>query len=330
MRALGIGLGLAAAPLLAAAAGPAWAGDISGAEDHPVVTRYPGHDLRWQRIETWRPFPLPFGPVTGYRAIDDVVEIEGRVTRSFYRYEGRERDFAEVFLDYRDALAAAGFEILGEGSSTTRAGTAVGGRQWWDVYLRTNPLDDPDEAGVLAMGTSSQGGAGAVVATRDRAAGRVYVAILVEQHAEDIVATLVDVIEIAAAETGLVAIDPEAIGRDMAEKGRVVLDGLFFDFDAATLTAESDAALANIAAWLGENPGRFFVVGHTDAKGGLDYNLRLSGERAAAVVEALGAHGVETGRLDPRGVGPLVPVFTNAEDAGRARNRRVELVERPD
>jgi OOP family OmpA-OmpF porin len=71
------------------------------------------------------------------------------------------------------------------------------------------------------------------------------------------------------------------------------------------------------------------VVGHTDMKGKLGYNMDLSQRRARAVVTALtNDYGIASSRLEPQGVGPLVPVMTNQQDGGRAKNRRVELVER--
>ena len=74
---------------------------------------------------------------------------------------------------------------------------------------------------------------------------------------------------------------------------------------------------------------KFFIDGHTDSKGTYAYNSKLSSDRALAVAEALKKdYGIASDRLEPHGVGPLVPVFANGSDAGRDRNRRVELVER--
>ncbi len=119
--------------------------------------------------------------------------------------------------------------------------------------------------------------------------------------------------------------------RDSIERtGSVALYGLQFEFDSAGLTDASDATVAEIAVFLGENPElTVFVVGHTDDQGALEYNERLSGERAAAVVRALVTrHGIDPGRLSSRGIGPLAPIASNATEAGRARNRRVEIVRR--
>lgn len=304
--------------------------DIDGVREHPMVHRYPGQDIRWQQIENYLPFRIPVGPVTGYRGIDEWIHTEGRVTRTFYRYQGADRTYAEIYKNYLDAFTAEGFEILAQGLSDDRKGVAVGSRKWFGIYLSENPAGKPGEVGTVAAGTSSQGGAGAFIARKERAAGTAYVVVYVEQHAADYVGALIDIVEVAAAQTGLVVVDAEAIGRDMDEKGRVVLDGLFFDFDKATLTPDSKQALEAIASYVNANARkRFYVVGHTDGVGKLDYNTTLSANRARSVVDALSTtHGVAAGRLEPHGVGPLVPVFSNATDPGRDKNRRVELVER--
>lgn len=311
-------------------ASAAVAQDVEGVIEHPMIERYPGQVIAWQHIENYQPYKVAIGPVAGYRSIADWIETEGRVTRTFYKYEGEDRTFSEIYKNYLDALKQQGFEIIGEGMSADRKGVAVGSRQWMEVTFRANPAARPGAVGTMFAGTSSSGGAGAIVASKERAAGLAYVVVYVEQHSNNYVGTLIDIVEVEAAETGLVVVDAEAIGSDIEEYGRVVLDGIVFDFDKATLRAESNAALEAIVSYLRANPEKqFYVVGHTDSKGTFDYNRTLSADRARAVVEALkNDYDIASGRLQPHGVGPLVPVFSNGSDAGRERNRRVELVER--
>ena len=316
--------------LVFGAAVPAAAQDIDGVTEHPMISRYPGQEIRWQHIENYMPYRVPVGPVTGYRTIGEWIDTAGRVTRTFYRLEGPDRSFSEVYKNYLDALQAQDFEILAKGISEDRKGTAPGSRQWMEVLFQQNAASKPGEVGTMFSGTSSSGGAGSLVARKERAAGTVYAVINVEQHSADYVGTLIDIIEVEAAETGLVAVDPEAIGSDIDEYGRVVLDGILFDHDKATLKPESAEALTAIATYLAANPDKsFYVVGHTDSVGTFAYNSKLSADRARAVVDALRLeHGVDPARIEPHGVGPLVPAFANATDAGRERNRRVELVQR--
>ncbi|MEM9740589.1 MAG: OmpA family protein [Pseudomonadota bacterium] len=319
------------AALLTCFALPAIADDVEGAIEHPMIERYPGQDIAWQKIENYMPYEVAIGPVTSYRTIDDWVETEGRVTRTFYTLESEERTSSEVYLNYLEALEAQDFEILAQRYSGDRRGADIGSNSWIGVAYAANPITEQGApVNTLFAGTASSGGAGSIVAKKERAAGPAFVVITVEQHSTSYIGALVDIIEVEAAETGLVVVDAEAIGSDLAEYGRVVLDGLVFDFESANLLPASDPALSNIAAYLGDNPEQsFFVVGHTDSVGTFSYNYSLSGDRARAVVDALAeTHNIDRNRIEPHGVGPLAPVFTNESDASRDKNRRVELVQK--
>jgi outer membrane protein OmpA-like peptidoglycan-associated protein len=307
-------------------------GAISGAfaqQDHPILSGYPQSRIAWQDVQNFSEYRIAVGPVTGYRQIADWVDTRGRLTRSYYVLDG-ERTHADVYQNYRDALAAAGFAIIADGyfAESSRS-PAIGSRNWLETALAAVPL--PSSEGILLLaGSSTAGGSAFLAGSIERAAGTAYVAIAVTQQRADRVTYLIDVVEVDEAEIGLVSVDAEAIGRDIDEYGRVALYGLHFAHDAATLLPESDPVLAEIAAFLNARADMaFYVVGHTDSTGSLDYNRELSGQRARSVAEALvSRHGIARERLEPHGVGPLVPVFTNAVDRGREQNRRVELVQR--
>lgn len=119
----------------------------------------------------------------------------------------------------------------------------------------------------------------------------------------------------------------DALSAGLREAGRAVVPGIFFDTNKATIKPESEPALAEIAKLLAAEPKlKVYVVGHTDNVGGLDANQKLSKERAEAVARALAGKAVAAARLRAFGVGPLAPVASNADERGRAKNRRVELV----
>lgn len=125
-----------------------------------------------------------------------------------------------------------------------------------------------------------------------------------------------------------VVADAAALGAGIKAEGRVAVYGIQFDTGKAELKPASEPALQEIAKLLKAQPGlKLHVVGHTDNVAALDLNLRLSKARAEAVVAALaGRHGIAAARLIPHGVGPIAPVSSNDTEAGRAKNRRVELV----
>jgi outer membrane protein OmpA-like peptidoglycan-associated protein len=126
-----------------------------------------------------------------------------------------------------------------------------------------------------------------------------------------------------AAMEQVVQLTPEAI----AAEGKIAIYGILFDTDKAVIKPESEATLAAMTTFLRSNAAlNVFIVGHTDMQGTLERNRALSRERAAAVVAALTQRGIAAARLAADGVGPLVPVASNADDTGRALNRRVEMV----
>jgi outer membrane protein OmpA-like peptidoglycan-associated protein len=110
--------------------------------------------------------------------------------------------------------------------------------------------------------------------------------------------------------------------------GRVALYGILFDSSKAEVKPESKDTMAEIGKLLAANKSlKLLVVGHTDNVGGFAANLELSKKRADAVVAQLvSQYKVDARRLQSFGVAYASPVAPNVEEAGRARNRRVELV----
>jgi OOP family OmpA-OmpF porin len=126
-----------------------------------------------------------------------------------------------------------------------------------------------------------------------------------------------------------VVANADAFSKDIKSTGHAAVYGIYFDTGKSVVKAESAAALSEISKLLKADPAlRVHVVGHTDNVGGLDANMALSLDRANAVVRELVAkHGVAAARLKASGVGPLAPVSSNSSNDGKAKNRRVELVE---
>ncbi len=307
---------------------PAIAEDVAGSQDHPILTRFPGSEIKWYDVQAFSPYHIATGPVTGYRKIDEWTDTQGQLTRIYYELQST-KTHTEVYANYKKALEEAGFVILADGVFTQSSRKpGVGSRKWLGVAYKRNEL--PPNGIRLLAGTSTSGGTGFIAATKERAAGTVYITIGIAQYKDDIITTMIDVVEVDDVKTDLVSIDAEAIGKGILEYGRVVLDGLFFEHDKAALKATSKPALVEITAFLNTHPDKaFYVVGHTDSTGTYTYNSTLSERRAATVRKALvDDYGIKPGRLEAHGVGPLNPVFSNTSEGGRTKNRRVELVER--
>lgn len=107
----------------------------------------------------------------------------------------------------------------------------------------------------------------------------------------------------------------------------ILLRGVNFHYDTADLTQDAMSILDGVAQTLLSYPEiRLEVAGHTDSSGDDAYNLDLSQRRAEAVRSYLISKGVNTDMLGAHGYGEERPVEGNATAAGRAENRRVELL----
>ena len=103
--------------------------------------------------------------------------------------------------------------------------------------------------------------------------------------------------------------------------------GILFDFDSSNLKATAKDNIKTLAGSLNEYPNtEIKVIGHTDNKGTESYNLGLSEKRAAAVKAYAVSQGVPSSRLTTAGKGFAEPIADNSTEAGRAANRRVEIV----
>lgn len=109
--------------------------------------------------------------------------------------------------------------------------------------------------------------------------------------------------------------------------GRFVTRGIHFESGKATVMPESYGVLKEIAAMMQSHPDlRFRIEGHTDSDGDDAFNMKLSGQRADAVRDALVDLEIDKGRFEIQGFGESKPVDTNNTPEGKANNRRVEFV----
>jgi len=148
------------------------------------------------------------------------------------------------------------------------------------------------------------------------------------QNGRNLWATLYDSVttyEIAVADAGAVKND---LGSNLKSNCHVAIYGVLFDFNKSTLQPDSDPVLQQILDLLKKNPTqKLEVQGHTDNVGGDAYNQTLSEARAKAIVTWLTQHGIAADRLTAKGFGKTKPIADNATDAGRAKNRRVEIAD---
>lgn len=293
--------------------------DTPGSADHPLLTRYPAAEIRGFRKFDYEEYKLATAADAKGKLQTQI--FRGRATTIIYQIEG-DQTAIQVFRNYEQAVQQAGMKILlscfNEKCERTLPVTVFRGSSREDIY-RTMRYDSM-HPGNADLGYISATGLynGAPVAVG------IYVGRLRTSKRTDVG---VDIVESEPMKSGLVTISAESLQKDIAAKGKAVLDGVFFDTDKATIKPESSAALAAIAEYLKRNASTYFVVGHTDTVGSYEHNLDLAKRRAQAIADELArAHGIVMKRLTAVGIGPVAPLESNEAESGRARNRRVELV----
>ena len=120
------------------------------------------------------------------------------------------------------------------------------------------------------------------------------------------------------------------IGFDVIRNGDDLIlrmpSGITFPVDSYAIQPQFQQTLNEVAMTLATyNQTYIDVLGHTDSTGSDAYNQTLSVNRAQSVADYLSARGVARARIGVRGFGETQPIATNATEAGRAQNRRVEI-----
>ncbi len=320
--------------------------DQPGAKNFAPAGRYQGAHLLAQTVKAFDELTLPSGPTVSDATqpkphFKSTITARGQVTRTLYVVPPG-RSTLEILINHENALKAAGFKVAFE-----CAGNACGGS-----FAATKFVGDGSDTRIAVEKASQTRKYLAdamleyvkdvryALLQKGTADNATYVGIYLAQmtggsHGDSSEAltgyegALIEAVEPIAMEQNIVTVKSSEIDASLASQGRAVFYGLYFDFNKADIKPASDPQLAEMAKFLAAHSTlKVFVVGHTDNQGGLDYNVALSLKRAQSVVAALQSrYHVSAQRMIARGCGPLAPISENRDDAGRAKNRRVELVE---
>jgi OOP family OmpA-OmpF porin len=276
--------------------------------DHPEVARFPGARINNYDYKEYEEFQLilakpqraPGGAFTAAK----LMPLEGKVTYIHYEMP-KSASPLQVFRNYQSSLRRSGFSDLftcDRPCTTDNLSNFQGLMKARQLYLNYS--------------TDNQ----YLAAQRNNT----YVSLWVNDGG-----AFLFVVEKQKLDDGLMAVTGESpIAKALGADGKVDLYGFQFDTGKAVLRDGSKPTLQELGKVLQDNPGlNVEVVGHTDDVGGADSNQRLSEARAAAVAEALSrSYGIAAPRLKTRGMGQTVPLTANTTEAGRAQNRRVEII----
>jgi OmpA-OmpF porin, OOP family len=309
--------------------------DLSGGKDSPLISRYVGSSLVAFVNINYDQATLPLTNEVQDKHFVKAQKIEGKITRIAYLAPAG-ITVLEVARNYQLALSKAGMTMKFSCEKETCGSTRIqepfieyaqGMKQvasyggYSDVgFLVLNDGESP----YYFWGTLPVNGRS------------VYVSVFTSKmEASDGSAlkgragTFIEIVEPKAMETDKVSVDANAIRSSIQNVGKIALYGIYFDTGKTDLKMESKAQLVEIAKFLNSETGaKIIVVGHTDNAGSIEFNQTLSQQRASAVATVLiRDYGIAQGRIIAKGVGNYCPVASNASEDGRAKNRRVELVQ---
>ena len=198
------------------------------------------------------------------------------------------------------------------------------------IILTGRVLDADTKTGILAKLQFIDSEKSTVVSTLISDTSGNYKTRLPEKKAYGIEITakgylfFLDMVDIKKAKTDVV--NKDFFLQKLEVGAKVVLKNIFFETAKANLKDESFQQLNTVVEFMKDNPTlKLEISGHTDNVGGMAYNMKLSENRAKAVVNYMLSQGIDPSRLTFKGYGPKQPVSPNTTTAGKALNRRVEF-----
>ena len=288
----------------------------------PLITGFKGAIKFFQKTTKWDTYTIPVVKM-GWQGWKKTIKAQGEITRTQY-VTSKDNNPSFVYMNYTEALKKSNWVILFGGSGSDQLSNDSYEWQYYlfqEGYKQGNKFGD--KLGFRAKDRSKY----AYIAAKYEDSDTLYYAVIyiIDKGWGTMINQ--DIIKSKKPDVGLVT--AKMLTDKIDKKGHLALDGIFFETGKAALTTQSDAALKNIADYLNVHKDKkFFIVGHTDNTGDFAVNMKLSEDRAKAVRnELITKYAVVSGQLKAYGVANLCPVASNSTDAGKAKNRRVEIVE---
>lgn len=299
--------------------------DLPGSRDHPLVSRFAGSRITGYQTVDYDRMLLPLGKFADNR-LSRSDTVEGRITRIAYVTPAG-KSTLEIFRNFQTALQSAGFStrFACEGDATCG-----------DGYNFASAVLDPVRDAMRSAPSNvlvetlepANDDLDALTAHLSRPQGDVDLVLLVARGDRQLPGVFLEICEHKPMAAGEVTVNAKAMDDGLTSAGHVALYGLHFANDSAAIDPSSKATLGEMAKLMTGHPAlKVYIVGHTDDTGSAAHNLALSQQRAQAVVQELASeYHVPASRMTAEGVASWAPVASNATEAGRAQNRRVELV----
>lgn len=291
--------------LLVAVAGPGWGSNAENCKDHPLFSRMSDYEIYSCSSSEFDSVAFPKTELKEWDNPEDYTEVEGRITAISYQLqEGSSPSSSlQIIRNFQNAVKGSGGTILGDYTS--------GSLFPWFPETASKYLRDSPGGTYYERYTT-------MTLARDGSEFWIYLC------ASD-----------AYQDYTLLVVERQGMKQEISInelENQINTDGFLtyhinFDTGKAIIKPESESSIAEIAALLKGVPAlKVSIEGHTDNVGSPESNMKLSEERARAVMDAVMAKGIAADRLKAVGRGQEISIADNRTEAGRALNRRVEVV----
>jgi len=256
----------------------------------------------------------------------EIITVEGKLhSRILLKPENKSN--LEVFRSYQQTLEKAGFTILHAATAKNNKPKSLVTKLYNNNGLGKRKHKNTDgKVSSTDLDRIRLFGEYYLSAVKQTSDATLYAVVVLSSERN---LYLIDELTAASMEQDTVTLNLDAMRSAISDTGKIAVYDIYFETGSAKITSQSSHALKTIADYLKQDKNNYYIVGHTDDTGGFLNNLKLSEQRATAIVKELEkSHGIKAKRLEAHGVGPLSPASNNTSSPGRKLNRRVEIVKR--
>lgn len=304
-----------------------YAKDAKGSKDHSLFNRYPGFYIKGYKQLEYDEAKVIIGVYDRHKNEAGLKTVEGKVTNITYKNLPQTTDTSvfQMYKNFENALKKQDASILfscRNESCVPKGENSVHGVHLGNWIRNKRGLfkglfgDVKKEFGIITAEIPQKDGLPIVVSF-----------VMSEATGSDryILETVIEPKALDNEKIGIGSVSD--VEKKMDKEGKVSLEGIYFDFDKATIKPESKETLDVISQYLKKHKAQnFYIVGHTDNKGTYKHNMQLSNHRAKAVEKYLKSISNIPNKLQSVGIGSISPIASNGSEEGRKKNRRVELV----
>lgn len=278
---------------------PSFAGDAAGCKDHPLFNRLAGYDIESCSQQEFDAVEFPVGDPDTCQ-VTQKESVEGKRYDFLYvkQASAGNKSAVQIARNYQNAIKQAGGRVVAEYGADGSPRMACDPAGIFYIGDRVTTLQlakDGHDIWVMVFPFVGAGNYGVRIVERENMQQEINVSDWLSQLNSNGLLTLY----------------------------------INFDSGKATIKTDSQATVDKMVALMQQAAQlKLEIAGHTDNVGNAVANQTLSEQRAQALVSALMAKGINSSRLVAKGYGASKPIADNSNEAGRAKNRRVELIKR--